>query len=252
MEKIIVLSDIYTIWLREMIRFARARSRVMSSLAMPFFWLALVGVGLSSSFTLPGVDYLRFLAPGVVGMIVLFTSIFSGVSVIWDRQFGFLKEILVAPVSRTSIVLGKAIGGATVALINGSLMLAIASAIGAISLGAGVLVAFAFMFLTAICFVSIGLIIASQMKSMEGFQTIMSFLVMPIFFLSGALFPLQNTPQWMQLASYLDPLMYGVDGIRGALIGIQIFPAWIDLSVLAALAISLIVLGSYLFRKSAV
>ena len=245
-----MLSDIYTLWLREMIRFTRARSRIISSIAMPFFWLALVGVGLSSSFSLPGMNYMNFLAPGIVGMIILFTSIFSGVSVIWDRQFGFLKEILVAPVSRTSIVLGKTIGGATIALINGMVMLLIAALMGAMHLSAGIFVAVLFMFLTAVCFVSIGLIIASQMKSMEGFQMIMSFLVMPIFFLSGALFPLENTPAWMQAASYLDPLTYGVDGMRGSLIGIGLFPIWLDIAALTGFSAAMILFGSYLFRKS--
>ncbi|MBI5061379.1 MAG: ABC transporter permease [Candidatus Aenigmarchaeota archaeon] len=246
-----MFQDIYTVWLREMIRFVRARSRIVSSLAMPFFWLIFIGVGFGSSITLPGTSYIDFLAPGIIGMIILFTSIFSGVSVIWDRQFGFLKEILVAPVSRTSIMLGKTLGGSTVALVSALIMLAVALAIGLIHPGLGILTAILFMFLTAVCFVSIGLIIASQMKSTEGFQMIMSFLIMPIFFLSGALFPMQNTPQWMQAISHLDPLSYGVDGIRGSLVGISIFPLWLDFTVLAALAISFALIGAYLFRKSA-
>jgi ABC-2 type transport system permease protein len=250
-EKVIViLSDIYTMWLREMTRFVRARSRIVSSLAMPFFWLALVGVGLSSSFRLPGIDYMDFLAPGIVGMIVLFTSIFAGISVIWDRQFGFLKEILVAPVSRTSIVLGKTVGSATTALISGIVILFIAMLLGILQVGIGVLTSLVFILLTAMCFVSIGLIIASRMKSMEGFQMIMSFLVMPIFFLSGALFPLENTPEWMQTTSYFDPLTYGVDGLRGSLLGFGIFPLWLDLAVLTGFSTCLILFATYLFRKS--
>ncbi|MFH0949013.1 MAG: ABC transporter permease [Candidatus Aenigmatarchaeota archaeon] len=245
-----MITDIYTIWLREMIRFARARSRIISSLAMPFFWLALVGIGFSSSFKLLGMDYMNFLAPGIVGMMILFTSIFSGVSVIWDRQFGFLKEILVAPVSRTSIVLGKTLGGATVALINGLIMLVIAVLMGVLKLSAGIFPAILFMLLTAVCFVSIGLIIASQMKSMEGFQMIMSFLVMPIFFLSGALFPLENTPLWMQTISHLDPLTYGIDGLRGSLVGMNMFPVWMDLAALVVFSGVLVLIGSWLFRRS--
>jgi ABC-2 type transport system permease protein len=247
-----MLSDIYTIWLREMIRFIRARSRIISSLALPFFWLVFIGVGFGSSFELPGMNYINFLAPGIVGMIILFTSIFSGVSVIWDRQFGFLKEILVAPVSRTSIMLGKTLGGATVALINGLIMLAIASCLGVVPLGIGIFSAMVFMVLTAMCFVSIGLIIASYMRSMEGFQMIMSFIIMPIFFLSGALFPIQNTPVWMQTISRLDPLSYGVDGLRDALTGGGIFPLWLNLSVLAGFSLVLVMLGGYIFRKSTI
>ena len=245
-------NEIYAIWLREMIRYYRARSRLISSVAMPFFWLAFAGVGLGSAFSLPGANYISFLAPGVVGMIVLFTSIFSGVSVIWDRQFGFLKEILAAPVSRTNIVLGETLGGATVAMINGMIMVAIGIAMGALSLGAGILPALVFMLLTAMCFVSVGLIIASRMKSMEGFQAIMSFLVMPMFFLSGALFPLDKTPAWMQAISYIDPLRYGVDGLRDSLLGVGMLPMWTNFAVLAGIAAFLTAIGSYAFSKSSV
>jgi ABC-2 type transport system permease protein len=246
-----MLGDIYTIWLREMIRFLRAKSRVITGLAMPFFWLIFIGIGLGSSVALSGgVQYISFLAPGIIGMIILFTSVFSGVSVIWDRQFGFLKEILVAPVSRTSIVLGKTLGGATVALISALLMLVITIAMGIVPIGIGIFTSIIFMVLTAICFVSIGLIIASRMKSSEGFQMIMSFFIMPIFFLSGALFPLQNAPQWMQTVSYLDPLTFGVDGLRASLIGSSMLPMWIDFTVLLAFCSALVLIGSYLFRKS--
>ena len=248
-----MIGDIYTIWLREMLRFVKARSRIISSLAMPFFWLIFIGVGFGSSFKLPGIDYIDFLAPGILAMVMLFTSIFSGISIIWDRQFGFLKEILVAPVSRTSIVLGKTVGGATVALISGLIMFVIATLLGVIKLSTGLValpLAIIFMFLTAVTFVSLGLAMASRMKSMEGFQMIMSFIVMPIFFLSGALFPIQNTPQWMQTASIFDPLSYGVDGLRGAFVGASIFPLWLDLAGLFIFAAIFVMVGSYAFKKS--
>ncbi|MBI2971793.1 MAG: ABC transporter permease [Candidatus Aenigmarchaeota archaeon] len=244
------MADVYAIWLREMLRMVRARSRIIGGLAMPFFWFVFIGAGIGSAFSTPGMDYTAFLAPGILGMVTLFTSIFSGVSVMWDRQFGFLKEILVAPVSRTSIVIGKTLGGATTAVINGVIMLAISVALGAVQPGYGILVAVPLMFLIAVCFVSLGLAIASRMKSMEGFQLIMSFLVMPIFFLSGALFPLQSAPTWMKLLSYADPLTYGVDGLRNALLGSGMFPMWLDVSVLAGFTVALILAGAYLFRKS--
>jgi len=247
-----IISDIYTIWLREMIRFVRARSRLVSSLAMPFFWMVLIGVGFSSSFSLPGMNYMTFMAPGIVGMVVFFASVMSGVSVIWDRQFGFLKEILVAPVSRTSIVLGKTLGGATVACISGMLMLLVASLLGAIVPSIGILAAVVFMVLIATSFVAVGLIIASRMRSMEGFQMIMSFVMMPIFFLSGALFPLQNTPQWMQTIASFNPLTYGVDGLRDALVGAGMFPMWIDFAALVITSAILVLIGGYLFRKSTI
>jgi ABC-2 type transport system permease protein len=246
----IMFQDIYTIWLREMIKFVRARSRIVSSLAMPFIWLFILGFGFSSSITIPGLPYIGFLAPGIIGMIILFTSIFSGISVIYDRQFGFLKEILVAPVSRSSIVLGKTFGGATIATINGLIVLGISSALGFIEFGIGTFLAIPFMILIAISFVAMGLIIASRMKSMEGFQMIMSFLVMPIFLLSGALFPLNNVPDAMRMISYFDPLSYGIDGIRGSLVGITDTGLIIDFFVLLGISIGLIAVGTLMFKKS--
>lgn len=235
-----------------MIRTFRARSRIISSLAMPFFWLAFIGVGFGSSISLPGTNYITFLAPGIIGMILLFNSLFTGISVIWERQFGFLKEILVAPVSRMSIVIGKTLGGATTSVMAAMIMLIVALVIGIIPLSIGILISIPFMILTSACFVSIGLIIASRMRSMEGFQMIMNFLIMPTFFLSGALFPLQNTPGWMQAISHIDPLSYGVDGIRNALIGEGIYPIWLDLGALLAFFIAFMAIGSYFFRKMSV
>lgn len=245
-----MLGDIYTIWLREQVRFVRARSRILSSLAMPVIWLFILGSGFSSVFNFGGVNYTQFLAPGVIGMVILFTSIFSGVSVIYDRQFGFLKEILVAPVSRTSIVLGKTLGGATIATINGLLVFIIASLAGFIQPSLNSILAIPIMILSAICFVSIGVIIASTMKSMEGFQMVMSFLVMPLFLLSGALFPLQNAPDAMKIASYIDPMTYGVDGLRDALLGISHTGIYVDLLVLLAASAAMTLIGSLMFRRS--
>lgn len=245
-----MFQDIYTIWLREMLKFARARSRIVSSLAMPFIWLFILGFGFSSSITIPGLPYIGFLAPGIIGMIILFTSIFSGISIIYDRQFGFLKEILVAPVSRSSIVIGKTFGGATIATINGLIVLGIASILGFIDFGSGTLLAIPFMILIAISFVALGLIIASRMKNMEGFQMIMSFLVMPIFLLSGALFPLDTAPEIMKWVSYFDPLSYGVDGIRGSLVGVTNFELIIDFSVLLLISVGMISFGTVMFKKS--
>jgi ABC-2 type transport system permease protein len=183
-------------------------------------------------------------------MIILFTSIFSGISVLYDRQFGFLKEILVAPVSRSSIVLGKTFGGATVAIINALVVLAISSALGFIKIGIGTLLAIPFMVLIAVSFVSLGLIIASSMKSMEGFQMIMSFLVMPIFLLSGALFPLDTVPGAMKVISYFDPLSYGIDGLRGALVGMTSRGLLLDFTVLFGISFVLIAIGTLMFRRS--
>ncbi len=245
-----ILNDIYSIWLREMKRYLRARTRFISSLALPFFWLVFIGVGFGASVTLTGIDYLSFLSPGIIGMIILFTSIFSGLSVIIDRQFGFLKEILVAPVSRSSIVLGKTMGGTTIALINAMIMFLISIGFGIVSVTPMVVVAVVFMILTAFCFVSLGLLIASRMRSMESFQAIMSFIIMPIFFLSGALFPLDSTPEWMQVVSLANPLRYGVDGIRSALVGYSLMPLWLNVSIMLAFAVALTMTGAMVFRKN--
>ncbi|MBI4162230.1 MAG: ABC transporter permease [Candidatus Aenigmarchaeota archaeon] len=243
-----MIENIYTIWLREMIKFTRARSRIISSLALPFFWLAIVGIGFGSSFKLPNMDYLQFFAPGIVGMVVLFTSIFSSISVLIERQFGFLKEILVAPVSRSSIVVGKALGSATITSITAFIMILIAFAMGILGISAGIFPALAAIILGSLCFSSIGLILAAKMRSMEGFHMVMTFLVMPIFFLSGALFPLQNSPQWMQIISYFNPLFYVVDALRLSLAGTSIFPLWIDLGILVIAAFMILLGAAKAFR----
>ncbi|MBI4021347.1 MAG: ABC transporter permease [Candidatus Aenigmarchaeota archaeon] len=249
------MGTIDTIWLREMKRFVRARSRIVGNLSMPFVWLVIMGFGLSSSFTLPGVpfSYLEFFAPGIIGMTLLFTSIFAGISVIWEKQFGFLKEILVAPASRTAIAVGKMAGSVTVAMINGLLLFAIALLMGALPLAglsaAGVAAALVCMALISAFFVSVGLILASRLDNMEGFQMIMSFLVMPTFFLSGAFFPLATAPGWMQALAFVNPLRYGVDGLRGSLLGVAELPLVVDLAVLAGAAVAATLVAGYAFRK---
>jgi ABC-2 type transport system permease protein len=219
---------------------------------MPFFWLAIVGVGFSK--IIPGVggtSYIEFLLPGIIGMTLLFSSMFSGISVLIDKQFGFMKEILVAPISRMSIMLGKTLGGATTAMINGIVMLLLALLIGIhVASLSGVFFSMVFMLLISMSYVSFGVAIASKMTDMSGFQMIMNFLIMPMFFLSGALFPINQAPLWMQSIAYIDPLFYGVDGLRGSLIGISVFPVIIDFAILAAFCTALIILGAYLFRKS--
>jgi ABC-2 type transport system permease protein len=256
------MSDIYTIWLREMIRYVRAKSRIITSLAMPILWLALLGTALgsmmeNSPFLPEGMSYLQFIAPGIIGMAILFTSVFSGISIIFDREFGFLKEILVAPVSRVSIVLGKALGGTTTALIQGMIMFVLALFLGvsfASELGivGGFLISVLFMFLIGLSFVSLGIAFASKIQSMEGFQAIMSFLIMPMFFLSGALYPIDVLPGWLRVLTYIDPLTYGVDGLRYAIQGADVaqFPILVDLGVLVLFSAAMVLLGSYLFKKS--
>ncbi|HZJ46878.1 MAG TPA: ABC transporter permease, partial [Pyrinomonadaceae bacterium] len=195
-------------------------------------------------------SYLQFMAPGVIGMTVLFTSIFSGIALLWDRQFGFLKETLVAPVSRLSIMLGRTLGGATVAIIQGLLIFIVCLIAGFRPTSATAIpIAILFMMLIAIVFAALGTIIGSSLKDMQGFQLVMNFLVMPIFFLSGALYPLTNLPKVLALLTRLDPLTYGVDGVRSVLIGVTHFGATVDVAVLIGVAILLLTLGAWRFSK---
>jgi ABC-2 type transport system permease protein len=245
---------IQVLWMREMKRFLRAKSRIVGALAMPLFFLAFLGMGFRR-ISVPGmteqVDYIRFLVPGILGMSLLFSSTFGGLSVLWDREFGFLKEIMVAPVTRVSIVLGRIAGGVTTALIQGLLILGIATLIGfrmnsILALGMTIV----FMVLISVAFLGLGLIFASKMKDMQGFSIVMNFVIFPLFFLSGALYPLDNFPGWLRSLSYLDPLTYGIDGLRGVLIGISSYSILFNFILMVAFSLVMIVLGAYFFEKS--
>ena len=250
-----MIDTIYTMWLREIKRYLKSKSRVIGSGGQPLIWLAIFGVGFGSVVAIAGVsNYLTFMAPGIMGMTLLFTSIFSGINVVWDKQFGFLKEILVAPVSRLGIVLGKIAGSTTIALINAISILILVVIFGVIQLSslsvAGVVIAILFMFLISAIFVGIGLIIGSTINNVEGFQVIVNFLVMPLFFISGALFPITSSaPEWMRWISYIDPLSYGIDGLRGALIGVHAYPMYLDAAVTLAFALVFVVIAQECFKK---
>jgi ABC-2 type transport system permease protein len=193
---------------------------------------------------------LDFLAPGIVGMTLLFAATMSGASVIWDKEFGFLKEVLVAPVNRFSIILGRSLGGMTTAIAQALIIVAIAVAVGVrISSVSGFFLSIVFMILTCATFTGLGLILATKLGDTEGFMSIMNLIVMPIFFLSGAFFPLQVMPAWVRYIMYIDPLTYGVDGLRGTLVGGAAFPLWLDFVVLLVLSIVLAGLGAYFFSK---
>jgi len=245
------LIGIYALWKRELIRFFRSKSRLVGSLAMPFFFLAILGSGLNNAFALPtgSGNYLQFIAPGIIGMVLMFGSVFSGVIVLMDRQFGFLKETLVAPVSRLSIVIGKALGGATTAVIQGIIILIVAVLLGAEVQILNFFLLFFFMLLISVMFVSLGIAIASMLEDMHGFQLIMNFLIMPLFFLSGALFPLSSAPDFLRNASYFDPLTYGVNGLRYLLTGQSEIPFLYCLLVLFVFTAIFISLAIYLFNR---
>jgi ABC-2 type transport system permease protein len=245
------MGAIYILWLRELKRYIRSRVQIVVSLGQPCLYLLALGFGLGPVFKQAGHgSYLQFMAPGVIGMTVLFSSVFSGIAMLWDRQFGFLKETLVAPVSRLQIMIGRTLGGATVAAIQGLLILMICFIAGfRPSSWSGVPLTMAFVLMVSIVFAALGTAIGSVIKDMQGFQIIMNFLVMPIFFLSGALFPLANLPKVMTIITRIDPLTYGVDGLRGSLIHVWHFSATFDLAVLTVIAMVFLCGGAYLFSK---
>jgi ABC-2 type transport system permease protein len=245
------MAVVFALWLREVKRYLRSRPQVIASLGQPLMYLLVLGFGLGPVFEKAGQgSYLQFVAPGVVGMAILFSSIFSGVGLLWDRQFGFLKETLVAPVPRLHIMAGRTLGGATTALIQGTLVLVACLVAGFRPQElAAIPVALLFMAMIAVVFAALGTTIGSMLRDMQGFQMIMNFVVMPIFFLSGALYPLTNLPGALTAATHLDPLTYGIDGLRGALSGQSHFGLLTDLAVLTTVAAIFLVLGAWSFSR---
>jgi len=245
------MNTIYALWLRQVKKYFRSKSRIIGSLGQPVLFLVAFGFGFGPIYQKAGGgNYIDFLAPGIILMSVLMTAMFSGIDIIWDRQFGFLKETLAAPVSRMEIVLGKTLGAATVALFQGVIVFILSMLIGFRPQSVlAIIPAFGFSFLVAILFSSLGTAIASLLEDMQGFQLIMNFLVMPIIFLSGAYFPLDGLPRGMEIVTRLNPLSYGVDGLRGALSGVYAYNPRLDFIVLAAVATILLLVGSYLFSK---
>ena len=224
---------------------------MIGSLAQPLLFLLALGYGFGSVFQQAGQgNYLNFLAPGIIGMSIIFTSIFSGMEVIWDRQFGFLKETLVAPMPRFNIMIGRTLGGATVATMQGIIVMFISLIFGFHPVSwFAVIPAIGIMFLVALLFTSLGTMIASLLDDMQGFQLIMNFLVMPLFFLSGALFPLQGLPKALDLIARIDPLSYGIDALRALLINSGHYGLGIDVVVLGAVTLVFLWLGGYFFKK---
>jgi ABC-2 type transport system permease protein len=248
------LQAIYVMWLRQMKRFLRAKGRIVSTIVEPLFFLFILGFGFNIA-VFPGMEgsYINFLAPGIIAMAILFSSMFTGVSVLWDKQFGFLQEVLVAPVSRLSIVIGRTLGGATVALFQGVIILVIALWLGVPIVNIwGLLLTLVIMVLLSFTAVGFGLIIASKMQDFEGFQSIMNLILMPLLFLSSAFYPInESLPIWLRTLSYCNPVFYMIDGIRGSLTGVNnILDPLVDLTIISALCVVIMGLGSYFFSKS--
>ena len=245
------MSVLYILWLRQIKRYLRSKSRIIGSLGQPLLFLVSLGFGLGPIFQRAGQgNYIEFLAPGIIGMSIIFTSIFSGMEIIWDRQFGFLKETLVAPVSRLNIMLGRTLGGATVAALQGLIVFFISLFAGFRPFSWAYLpLAVLVMALIALLFTAMGTAIASLLDDVQGFQLIVNFLVMPLFFLSGALFPLEGLPKAIDIIARLDPLSYGIDALRVLLINVGHFGLATDLLVLSSVTLFFLFLGSYLFSK---
>jgi len=245
------MSTIYILWLRQLKRYFRSKPRIIGSLGQPLLFLVALGFGLGPIFQKAGGgNYIQFLAPGIISMGIIFTALFSGIEIIWDRQFGFLKETLVAPTSRLEIMIGRTLGGATVASFQGILILFLSFLVGFRPENIMILpFAFIFIFLTALLFTALGTAIASVLEDMQGFQLIMNFLVMPLFFLSGALFPLNGLPKALTIVASINPLSYGVDGLRDTLTNVSHFGLFPDLLILSVITGIILVIGSYLFSK---
>ena len=244
------MKKIYILWLREIKKYLRSKSRVIGTLGMPLLFLFVLGFGLNSALKVNETNYINFIFPGVIAMAVLMNSMFSGISVIWDKKFGFMKEMLVAPVSRTTIMIGKTLGGATTAVFQGLIIFLIALIAGVNFPGIyGLLIALLFMALIGIAFTSLGVSFASRMEDMQAFPIIMNFVVMPLFFLSGALFPLDQVPNALKIIAMINPLTYGVDALRFGFIGVSHFPILLDLAVLSGFCVFMIAAGAYLFNK---
>jgi len=242
---------VYILWLRQVKKYFRSKSRIIGSLGQPLLFLLAFGFGFGPIFAKAGGgNYLDFIIPGIIAMTILFTAMFNGIEVIWDRQFGFLKETLVAPVPRIKIMVGRTLGGATVSVFQGLLVLIISMIFGfAVGNLWMIPVAILIMFLIALLFTAFGTAIASIMQDMHGFQLIMNFLMMPMFFLSGALFPLDGLPEPLGLITKLNPLTYGVDGLRAALTGSSQFGLPFDLMILIVVTSLFLWIGSYSFSK---
>ena len=244
------MNTIYILWQRQLIRFFRTKSRIVASLAQPVLFLVALGFGLGPVYAAAGKgNYIQFLAPGIIAMTILFSSVFTGMEIIWDKQFGFLKETLVAPVSRFNIMLGRTLGGATVAFMQGVLVFIITLFVGFRPNFGGTLLAIIFMFLIALLFSAFGTTVASKLDDMQSFPLIINFVVMPIYFLSGAIFPVEGLNSILNIVIRFNPLAYGVDGVRGALTGVHAFSYGLDFAILAIISLIIVAIGGYFFSK---
>ncbi len=243
------IEGIYAVWLREAKIYLREKERLVSAIISPLLWIFAFGAGLSPSVNIEGYSYQVFIYPGIIVMTVLFTSLFYGIYIIWDRKLDFLKEVLVAPVSRASVFAGKMLGGVTDAMVQVIFLLLIGVFINIPLTMLVVVEAFFMLLLISIAMVSIGLVIGANLKSPEGFNLVMGFVMWPMFFFSGALFPVSNIATWLTAITFINPLTYGVDAVRGIILGINNFPIYIDVAVVLFFSVLMMGLGILSFRR---
>ncbi len=249
---------IYIIWLRGIKLSSRYKVGFISHLGQPLLWLLLMGTGLRGSVSMgsmgltesTGIDYMAFMLPGIIGMSLLFSSMMGGMRILWDKKFGFLKEMMVAPISRVSIVLGNNFSIATISILQGIIIILLVPLIGVDLNLFYIPIALLFILMIGLTFTSVGIVISTQMEDFGSFQGIQTFLTLPLFLLSSAFFPVTKLPYPIQIIAYFNPLFYGVDGLRGALIGVSTLPMWLDLLAVTAFCAGLILLSAYLFNRS--
>jgi ABC-2 type transport system permease protein len=245
---------LYTLWQREIKRFIRDRIRLLTSFVQPLLWLVIFGAGFAARLVIPGVAYQQYIFPGIIGQTLLFTAMFMGISVIWDKEFGFMKEILVSPVSRFTIFIGKMFGDSTAALLQGVIVFAFGFILGIPFDPVTLLASLPIMLLITFGLVSVGLIIASFIGSLENFGAIQTFINLPLFFLSGALFPISGAgvPEWLTIVSRFDPLTYGVDALRTVILGsawVPLQPLLVNLGVICIFDAAMIGIGTWAFGR---
>ncbi|MDD3249563.1 MAG: ABC transporter permease [Smithella sp.] len=243
------LMGISAVWWREFKVFWREKSRIVSSIVQPLIWLFLFGSGIGASLSVGNVHYRDYIYPGILTMSVIFGSVFFGLYIVWDRKLDVLKAVLVAPVARISIFFGKVLGGSTDVLLQVTILFSFSFLFPAVEIR-GIPQALLILLVTSIALVSLGLALGSLLESLEGFQVISAFLVFPLFFLSGALFPLdERLPSWLTGLANLNPLSYTVDGVRGALLGMSRYPYWADLGIVTLFAAVMLIVGSVMFSR---
>jgi ABC-2 type transport system permease protein len=244
-----ILGQLYALWLREFKVFLRERSRLIASTFTPLLWLFVIGSGLGSTNLQIGTDYQKFIFPGIICMSVIFTSVFFGSYIIWDRKFDFLKSVMVAPSSRTTVFVGKTLGGMTTSLFQVGIILIIGMVLGINYNAISILQIISIVLILSFGLTSLGLTFGSYIESLEGFQLIVSFVVFPLFFLSGALYPIDNLPPWLKIITLVDPATYSVDALRNSILHLGTYSFELDIELLLLFTVIITLIGIFSFKR---